>query len=53
MAAGMGSGYMSGALVGKALGTMMGMPQERQEQLKSTGLWAGMIANLVPIAFGG
>jgi len=53
MAAGMGSGYLSGALVGKALGTMMGMPPSTQDRLKSTGMWAGMVANLVPIAFGG
>lgn len=52
MAAGMGSGYLSGMLVGKALGILTGMPQETQDKLKTTGMWAGVIANLVPIAFG-
>lgn len=53
MAAGMGSGYMSGLLVGKALGAMMGMPQDTQDKLKQTGMWAGVIANIIPKAFGG
>jgi hypothetical protein len=52
MAAGMGSGYLSGALVGKALGTMMGMPQSTQNRLKNTGMFAGVVANMIPIAFG-
>ena len=53
MAAGMGSGYVSGLLVGKALGTMMGMPKDTQDTLKQTGMWAGVLANIVPKAFGG
>jgi hypothetical protein len=52
MAAGMGSGYLSGALVGKALGVMMGMPESTQNRLKNTGMFAGVVANMVPIAFG-
>ena len=52
MAAGMGSGYLSGALVGKALGAMMGMPESTQNKLKNTGMFAGVVANMVPIAFG-
>jgi hypothetical protein len=52
MAAGMGSGYISGALVGKALGVMMGMPKDTQNKLKNTGMFAGIVANMVPIAFG-
>jgi len=52
MTAGMGSGYISGALVGKALGLLTGMPDSTQDTLKRTGLWAGVVANLVPIAFG-
>jgi hypothetical protein len=52
MAAGMGSGYLSGALVGKALGLMMGMPESTQDKLKNTGMFAGIVANMVPIAFG-
>mgnify|MGYP000891477109 CR=1 FL=1 len=53
IAAGMGSGYLSGKLVGKGLGLLMGMPEETQEKLKNTGMFAGIIANLVPMAFGG
>lgn len=53
IAAGMGSGYLSGMLVGKALGVLMGMPDTTQDKLKNTGAMAGLIANLVPIAFGG
>jgi hypothetical protein len=52
MAAGMGTGFLSGALVGKALGLMMGMPPSTQKLLKNTGMWAGLVTNLVPIAFG-
>ena len=53
IAAGMGSGYLSGAIVGKGLGLLMGMPDETQEKLKNTGMFAGIVANLVPMAFGG
>ena len=52
MAAGMGSGYLSGKLVGNALGVMMGMPQSTQNKLKNTGMFAGVVANMIPIAFG-
>lgn len=52
MALGMGSGYMSGLLVGKALGALMGMPEPVQDRLKQTGMWAGLVTNLVPMAFG-
>lgn len=53
LAAGMGSGYVSGALVGKALGLMAGMPDSTQNLLKNTGMWAGVIKNVLPIIFGG
>ena len=53
MAAGMGSGYLSGALVGKGLGLLFGMPESTQDRLKETGMFAGVISNLVPVAFGG
>jgi hypothetical protein len=52
MAAGMGSGYLSGMVVGKVLGGLMGASPPAQEKLKNTGLWAGAIANVVPLAFG-
>ena len=53
MAAGMGSGWLSGLLVGKVLGALTGMPEPAQERLRNTGLWAGAIANMVPLAFPG
>lgn len=53
MAAGMGSGYLSGALVGSVLGSLTGMPASTQERLKNTGMWAGALANILPLAFGG
>jgi len=52
LTAGMGSGYVAGAVVGKALGALLGMPQQTQDKLKQTGMWAGVVANLVPLAFG-
>ena len=51
IAAGMGGGYISGAIVGKALGTLMGMPQETQDFLKNTGVYAGILTSLAPIVF--
>lgn len=53
MTAGMGSGYASGLLVGKALGTFFGAPPSTQATLRRTGLLAGALANLAPVAFRG
>lgn len=53
MSAGMGVGHLSGALVGKGLGLLMGMPDGTQEKLKQTGMWAGLLGQLIPKAFGG
>lgn len=53
MSAGMGSGYVSGLVVGKALGGLMGMPEETQEKLKNTGMFAGLLRTIIPVAFGG
>lgn len=53
MAAGMGSGYLAGELIGKGLGALAGMPQATQDRLKQTGMFAGVVANLVPLAFRG
>lgn len=53
MAAGMGSGYASGELVGRALGILTGMPQSTQDRLKQTGMWAGVVNTMLPLAFGG
>lgn len=51
MALGMGSGYMAGAFAGRAIGSLMGMPEEKQEKLKNIGMWAGLAKSLVPILF--
>jgi hypothetical protein len=51
IAAGMGSGYVSGAIVGKTLGILTGMPEETQDKLKQVGLWSGVVANVVPLLF--
>mgnify|MGYP001255415086 CR=1 FL=1 len=51
ISAGMGSGYLSGALVGKALGALLGMPSETQDRLKQVGLWSGVVANVLPMLF--
>ena len=50
--AGMGTGYLSGALVGRGLGLLMGMPPETQDLLKTTGMWAGAVRSFVNTAFG-
>lgn len=52
MTAGMGTGYVSGALVGRALGAIMGMPEETQQKIRRTGMFAGIVANMIPLAFG-
>jgi len=49
--AGMGSGYLSGLIVGKVLSALTGMPETTQSRLKSTGMWAGMLANTAPLMF--
>lgn len=52
IAIGMGSGYVSGKVVGDALGWMFAAPDSVQEKLKNTGMWAGVVKSLVPLAFG-
>ncbi len=49
---GMGSGYMSGLMVGKTLGALAGLRPEAQQSLQQAGVWAGLLANVVPMAFG-
>jgi hypothetical protein len=51
MSAGMGSGWLSGLLVGKVLGALTGMPETAQKRLRDVGLWSGAIANMVPLVF--
>jgi hypothetical protein len=50
-AVGMGSGYLSGLLVGKGLGALTGMPEGAQDRLKQVGTYAGVVANLIPAMF--
>lgn len=52
MTAGMGTGYMSGLFVGKVLGGLLGLPESTQETLKNTGMYAGLLRSVIPIAFG-
>lgn len=51
-AVGMGGGWLSGALVGKALGLLMGLPPSAQERLRDVGTYAGAIRVLMPRLFG-
>lgn len=48
---GMGSGYLSGLLAGKVMGVLTGMPSKAQNRLRQTGMWAGVLANVVPLMF--
>lgn len=52
MTAGMGTGYLSGLVVGKGLQLLTGMPESAAERIRETGVWAGALANLIPLAFG-
>jgi len=49
VAVGMGSGYVSGAFVGKALGVLAGAPPGVQSKLRQTGMYAGVLLNVVPM----
>ncbi len=48
---GMGTGYVSSLLVGKTLGALAGLRPEAQQSLQNTGVWAGILANTIPLAF--
>jgi len=52
LAANMGAGYVSGALVGSALGLLTGMPRSTQQTLKNTGMYMGIVNSVVPRLFG-
>jgi hypothetical protein len=52
IAVGMGSGYASGLLVGKALSGLAGLSPDAQKRLQQAGMFAGVLSNVVPIAFG-
>lgn len=53
LAAHMGAGYVSGAIVGNVLGALTGLPDDAQKMLKRTGLYAGIVRAVVPKMFGG
>lgn len=52
LAMGMGSGYLSGMIVGKTLGALAGLRPEAQRQLQQSSQWSGLLSNVVPLAFG-
>lgn len=52
MAMGMGAGYSSGLLVGKALSGLFGISPVAQQVLRNTGAAAGLIRTFVPFAYG-
>lgn len=52
IAVGMGSGAVSGMLVGKTLGALAGITPEAQQGLQRAGILAGLLTNIVPQAFG-
>lgn len=52
MAIGMGSGYFSGMVVGKALGGLLGVSDSTQQVLRRSGAAAGLLKSVVPLAFG-
>jgi hypothetical protein len=52
LATNMGAGYLSGALVGSALGMLTGLPQSTQDTLKNTGMYLGIVKSVVPRLFG-
>jgi len=49
---GAGSGYVSGLIVGKALGALAGLKPNAQQALQRTGVWAGILTNLAPMILG-
>jgi len=52
LAAHMGAGYVSGALVGNTLGLLTGMPESAQDVLKQTGVYLGIVKAVLPRLFG-
>lgn len=51
LALGMGAGYLSGALVGSALGLLTGLPASAQDKLKEVGAYTGLVKTLIPQLF--
>ena len=52
LAIGMGSGYVSGMIVGKVLAGLANITPTAQKTLQRAGTWAGFIKNVVPMMFG-
>lgn len=53
LAMNMGGGYIAGAMAGKSLGQLVGMPKRTQNALKTTGLALGVVKTVLPKIFGG
>lgn len=51
MAVGLGSGYASGLMVGKALGALFGVSDSAQQILRRSGAAAGLLKAFVPMAY--
>ncbi len=51
IAIGMGSGAVSGMLVGKTLGALAGLTPPAQDAIFRTGVGAGLLTNVVPMVF--
>lgn len=52
MAVGLGAGYMSGVVAGKALGAIFGVSDRSQDILRRSGATAGLIQAVIPSIFG-
>lgn len=52
LAVGMGAGYASGLIAGKALGALFGVSDQAQTVLRRSGAAAGLIRAVVPSVFG-
>jgi hypothetical protein len=48
----MGAGYLSGGLVGSVLGALTGLPEGAQDKLKETGMYLGIVKDVVPQLYG-
>ena len=53
MAVGLGSGYLSGLVVGKVLGGLFGVSDKSQQVLQRSGAAAGLLKSVVPLVYQG
>ena len=49
---GIGTGYKMGMVVGKTFASLAGLSKSAQNKLQETGVWAGLLNNIVPLMFG-